>query len=83
MTTHLSQNDSSNPIFSSYQYIDKNFNENMDEYVGKSAYEKMIEAEQKKQYTGININKNAINAIPVVPEMAMGEYEEINKMHDW
>lgn len=74
----------SNPIFSSYSVRNADFNENMDEYV-KAPHDIYIEEQKKKAKTETpkNVNEQAINNIPVMPDFLKEEYVYVNKKPEW
>lgn len=74
----------SNPIFSSYSIRNADFNENMDEYI-KAPHDIYIEEQKKKVKTETpkNINEQAINNIPVMPDFLKEEYVYVNKKPEW
>lgn len=73
-----------NPIFGSYQNRSTNFNENMDEFV-KAPNDLYIEEQQKKKslINKKNINNEALNAIPDMPDFLQEEYNEAYKLPEW
>lgn len=73
-----------NPIFSSYSTRSANFNENMDEFV-KAPNDLYIEEQQKKKPVEKkrNINNEALNAIPDMPDFLREEYDEAYKLPEW
>ena len=73
-----------NPIFSSYSTRSANFNENMDEFV-KAPNDLYIEEQQKKKpiEKKRNINNEALNAIPDMPDFLREEYDEAYKLPEW
>ena len=73
-----------NPIFSSYSTRSANFNENMDEFV-KAPNDLYIEEQQKKKPVEEkrNINNEALNAIPDMPDFLREEYDEAYKLPEW
>lgn len=81
--SYITQEENPNPIFSNYKSIDKNFNENMDEYVQKTPYENFIEEQKQLKPVNNNVNVSALNNIPVVPEMALQDYNNLNKLPEW
>ncbi|MCD7739970.1 MAG: hypothetical protein LUH11_01285, partial [Candidatus Gastranaerophilales bacterium] len=72
--------DNVNPVFS--QAKDPDFNENMDEYV-KAPYDIYIE-EQKKAApkSKRNVNAEALDDIPEMPDFLYEQYQEMNKLPD-
>lgn len=74
----------SNPIFSSYSVRSANYNENMDEFV-KAPNDIYIEEQKKKQSAAPkkNVNADALNGIPDMPEFLKEEHNEIYKMPEW
>lgn len=73
-----------NPIFGSYSTRSANFNENMDEFV-KAPNDLYIEEQQKKQTVKNkkNINNEALNNIPDMPDFLREEYDEAYRLPEW
>ena len=73
-----------NPIFGSYSTRSANFNENMDEFV-KAPNDLYIEEQQKKQTVKNkrNINNEALNNIPGMPDFLREEYDEAYRLPEW
>lgn len=72
-----------NPIFSSYKVRSANFNENMDEFVKADNDIYIEEQKKKKPAAKTNINADAINGIPDMPEFLKEQQNEIYKMPEW
>ena len=75
----------SNPIFSSYNVRSRDFNENMDEFV-KAPNDIYIEEQKKKskiEAANKNINADALNNIPDMPDFLKEEYEQVYGEPEW
>ena len=84
MFNTVSDSNNINPIFSDYNYRDSNFNENMDEYV-QAPYDLYIEEQKKKlkEEPKGNINKEAIDNIPEIPQWLEEEYKVEDNTPQW